>query len=68
MFKLDVYARDKNGNRGPRLFSSHYPTKDEAVTAKFAYIWLCKNQRQFSNEWKLKKCIIVGPIFDNKYN
>lgn len=68
MFRLDIYARDKNGNRGPLISSAYYPTKEEAEKAKSALIWLCVNQRHFPKEWRLKRTIITGPVYDEKYN
>lgn len=59
MHKLEIYERDKNGNRGKLKTTSWYPSKEQAEVAKRATIWLCKNQHKFPNEWKLKSCIAV---------
>lgn len=68
MFRLDIFARDKNGNRGPLITTSYYPSKEEAVRAKSALIDLCVNQRYIRDMWKLKRTVIIGPMYDNKYN
>lgn len=59
MVELKVYARDKNGNRGPLMFTNKYPTQEQAEVAKRSLIWLCINQRKFSKEWNLKQCVPV---------
>lgn len=67
MYRLDLFARDKNGNKGSKITSCWYSTEKEAKNAKFAIIQLCKNQYQIKKEWKLKSCIIEGPVYDEKY-
>ena len=59
MTELKIYARDKNGNRGPLITTIKYPTKEEAEVAKRAIIWLCINHRKFPKEWNLKRCVAV---------
>lgn len=59
MTELKIYARDKQGNRGPLISTIKYPTLEQAEVAKRAIIWLCINQHKFQKEWKLKKCVAV---------
>lgn len=42
MYRIDVYKRKPDGNRGTLLFSSRYGTKEQAEKAKTALI---KNSR-----------------------
>ena len=42
MYRIDVYKRNPDGNRGTLLFSSRYETKEQAEKAKIALI---KNSR-----------------------
>ena len=42
MYRIDVYKRRPDGNRGILLFSSRYETKEQAEKAKIALI---KNSR-----------------------
>ena len=59
MYNVEIYARDKNGNRGDLLHTCSYPTKEQAARAKSALIYLCTNQYKFPKEWNLKNVIIV---------
>lgn len=61
MYKVEIYSRDKNGNRGALMSTAKYPTKEQAERAKSALIWLCKNQFKFPKQWNLniKKVVIV---------
>lgn len=59
MHEVKIYARDKNGNRGPLISTIKYPTAEQATRAKAAIIWLCANQWKFSKEWKLKRTIVI---------
>lgn len=59
MHKLEIYERDKNGNRGKLITTSWYPSKEQADVARRAVIWLCINQWKFPKEWTLKSCIAV---------
>lgn len=68
MYRLDIYARDKNGNRGPLINKAYYSTKEEAEKAKSALIYMCTRQRIFHKEWKLKRSVIIGPTYDETYN
>lgn len=36
MYKIDVYSRTKDGNKGEFLTSSSYPSKSQAENAAFA--------------------------------
>ena len=38
MYRIDVYKRKPDGNRGILLFSSRYETKEQAEKAKTALI------------------------------
>lgn len=58
MYEVKIYARDKNGNRGPLISTAKYPTKQEAQRAKTAYITLCRFQYRWPKEWNLKNVII----------
>lgn len=59
MHEVKIYARDKNGNRGPLITTILYPTEEQAKKAKAAIIWLCKNQWKFPKEWNIKHAIVV---------
>lgn len=59
MHEVKIYARDKNGNRGPLITTIKYPDEAQAKRAKSAIIWLCKNQWKFRKEWNIKQAIVV---------
>lgn len=59
MYELKLYARDKNGNRGPLITTIKYPTQEQKEVARRAIIWLCINRQKFPREWDLKRCIAV---------
>ena len=59
MYEVKIYARDKNGNRGPLISRSLYPTQEQAKKAKAALIHLITNQRKYSKHWSLKNATVV---------
>lgn len=61
MFKVEIYKRDKNGNRGNLITTIKYPEVYQAAKAKAALQYLCTHQNRFPKEWNLKNCIIAGP-------
>ena len=59
MSELKIYARDKNGNRGPLITTARYPSQEAKEVARRAIIWLCINRHKFPDEWNLKRCIAI---------
>lgn len=69
MYKITVYNRDKNGNRGSKITESYYETEKEAQNAKNSCIFLCTHPQLAKKEgWTLKNCIITGPHLTDKFD
>lgn len=83
MYRLDIFARKRDGNRGPLKTSSWYPDEPSANKAKRTLIKL-SNTRVFApvdaqaseilykgklkaKIFKLGNCIIADPVEDKKY-
>lgn len=83
MYRVDIFARKRDGNRGPLKTSSWYPDEQTANKAKRALIKL-SNTRVFApvdsqvseilygenlkaKAFKLGNCIIADPVEDKKY-
>lgn len=58
MHDVSIFARDKNGNKGPFIAKISYPTAEQAKRARSAIIWLCINQRKFPKEWNIKRAVV----------
>lgn len=68
MYRIDIFSRDKNGNRGKLITSSYYPTEQKALKAKDSIKYLSLNQRKFGAVWILKNIIVDKPVLDRKYD
>lgn len=68
MYRIDIFNRDKKGNKGSLITSIHYPTKDDACRAQSSLIHLVKNQYKYKDQWSIKSAIVTSPIVDKKFD
>lgn len=60
MYKIELFKRLDDGNRGEKLSHAMYPTKELADIARRAFLWLNFNRNKIAKDWKWQFSIIVS--------